>query len=79
MKATITSTDRIVEIRDPNNNRVMARVWEGVTEAGVPFVAYISLVQVHQGEDQAEFQRALQENKPPSADTVRAIDLRFII
>lgn len=92
MKATITSTDRIVEIDAevanpmqrlarpgaPIFTRVKARVWEGTTENGIPFVAYIPLVQCSTSHDQAEFE-ALKEHKAPSAETSKAIDMRFFV
>lgn len=77
MKATITSTDRIVTADKAGT--VKARVWEGISEAGVPFTAYVTFVQVHRNEDNSEFERELSEHKAPNADTVRAIDARFVI
>ena len=79
MKATIESTTEIVEISDPRGRRAFARVWEGVTAGGVPFTAYITTVQVRTDQKNYEFERELQEHKPPSADTMRAIDLRFVL
>lgn len=79
MKASIESTTEVVTITDIKGNRCLARVWEGKTEAGVPFVAYITTVQVHKSHDGSQFARELQEHKQPNADTRRAIDLRFII
>ncbi|AXK79975.1 hypothetical protein DW352_05245 [Pseudolabrys taiwanensis] len=81
MKATIQSTDRVVSISDPTCAcaTLQARVWEGVTESGVPFVAYITIVQVHRKEDNTEFERELQEHKAPDASTLRAIDSRFVL
>ena len=79
MKATITSTYQVVDMKDPRGRTAAARVWEGVTEGGVPFVAYIMMVQVATNLDQPEFERSLKEHSAPSADTVRAIDARFIL
>lgn len=76
MKATITSTTEVVRHVTPNN---MVRVWEGVTEAGVPFTAYVAMCQVHKDADNSEFERELQEHKTPEAATVRAIDARMIL
>lgn len=86
----IESTDRIVEIDSVGVNcdsqygsggscRTKARVWEGVTATGVPFVAYIPLIQCAAEHNQVEFERDLQEHKVPDATTIRAIDARFII
>ena len=79
MKATITSTDQIVEMKDLKGRPYMARVWEGLSEGGVPFTAYISVVQVHRNADNSVFGRELQEHKAPHADTQRAIDMRFVL
>lgn len=95
MKATIVSTDQIVEIDAPGSpppglsndqgrpfpaKRVMARVWEGETEGGVKFTAYIPVVQVLRSDDNAVFERDLRETgKKPEDWTKRAIDMRFIV
>ena len=74
MRATIESTDQIAIMGKAGRTRV----WEGVTENGVKFVAYVSMVQVADVEDQAEFERDLTENKPASAETMKAIDARML-
>ncbi len=80
MKATITSTDRIVTIKAIGfDGQTKARVWEGITEAGVPFTAYIPIVQVHKANDNAQFEAELTKHKPPSSDTLKAIDTRMIL
>jgi hypothetical protein len=79
VKATIVSTDAVVSISDPDGNRANARVWEGITEQGVPFTAYITCVQVHKNCECTEFDKALREHKVPSIATQRAIDARFIL
>lgn len=72
MKATIESTDRIITHRG-----VEARVWEGVTESGVRFQALIARIAVRVDADNSQFQRELQEHKPPPESN--AFDLRFFI
>jgi hypothetical protein len=79
MKATIVSTDQIVEMKDTNGRPYMARVWEGESDGGVRFTAFISTVQVHRDDDNTVFERELQEHKAPRADTQRAIDMRFVL
>ena len=74
MRAMIESTDQIAIMGKAGRTRV----WEGVTEGGVKFVAYVSMVQVADVEDQAEFERDLTENKPASAETMKAIDARML-
>lgn len=76
MKATITSTDQIVSIS--RDGKMTARVWEGVTEGGVAFTAFVSSVAVHKSRDYSKFERDLQEHKPPEGETLRAIDARLI-
>ena len=78
MKAHITSTDQIVEMKDPKGRPYMARVWEGLSDSGVEFTAYIPMVQVARNADNSVFERELQEHKPPTADTMRAIDMRMV-
>lgn len=73
MKATMVSTDQIVRVE-----KQVARVWEGVTEKGVPFVAYITMVQVRASEDLKQFERELV-HKQADRWTLQAIDLRLII
>ena len=79
MKATITSTTEVVEISDPHGKRALARVWEGISDRGVPFVAYITCVQVRRDADNSQFEAELGEHKAPDLATMRAIDLRFIL
>lgn len=77
MKATIESTTEIVDVTQ--DGRVKARVWEGKTERGVPFVAYIVFVQSKSADDNAEFVRDLLECKVPTPETLKAIDARMIL
>lgn len=79
MKATIQSTERVVKMADVEGNQAFTRVFEGITERGVPFVAYVMVVQVKRDADNTEFQRDLSEHKQASPETVRAIDARFIL
>jgi hypothetical protein len=80
LKASITSTDRIVDVKAVGHpGMTKARVWEGVTEGGVQFTAYIPIVQVLRTHDNAQFERELQEHKEPEDWTRRAIDMRMIL
>lgn len=76
MKATITSTAAVVSISD--DGKVQARVWEGVTEGGIAFTAYVAMCQVRAIADNSEFERDLTEHKLPDAATLRAIDMRMV-
>lgn len=75
MKATLESTDRVIEV-----NGVPARVWQGVTAAGVPFVALITRVAVHRDADHGEFAAELQEeHAPPEEAAIRAFPARMVL
>lgn len=79
MKAAITSTDQIVDIPAIGHpGMTQARVWEGITERGVRFTAYIPFVQVHRQDDNSQFERDLCESKSPEDWTRRAIEARFV-
>jgi len=79
MKVTLESTTKIVELRSRNGAVLQARIWEGVTEKGVPVHAFITRVACHKDLDNGELERDLREHKPPSDDIGRAYDLRFFI
>lgn len=74
MKVTMQSTDLIGEVAG-----VPARIWEGETEGGVPFIAFVTRVMVHKDHPQSEFEAELRESPPPSSATVHAIPLRMVI
>lgn len=80
MKAKIESTNQIVDIQAIGHaGLTKARVWEGMTEAGVRFTAYIPIVQVHKDDDNSQFERELSEHKSPEDWTRRAIDARMVL
>lgn len=72
MKATIESTEKIVEF-----NGIPVRVWEGTTESGIKIHCYITRVAINSSEKKTkEFEEELKLQKPPSAET-KAIPLRM--
>lgn len=73
MKVCMESTEKIVAL-----NGVPARIWEGHTESGIPVIVYVTRVQVPEDADQEQFQRELEEHRPPSPEAV-AIPLRLIL
>jgi len=73
VKVQLESTEKIVEL-----NGVPARVWEGHTEAGVPCHAYVTRIAVSDSVDTTEFERELQEHRPPSAE-IAAMRLRLVL
>lgn len=77
MKITIESTDKCVELRGPDGTMV-ARIWEGQTESGIPIYAYVTRIAVEQTENQTEFERELQSHRAPSPE-VGAIPLRLLL
>lgn len=58
MKIELHSTADVVLV-----NGVECRIWDGVTDAGVPCRAFIALVQVSIEEDCTEFEQALEERQ----------------
>ena len=73
MEVRLESTDKIVTL-----NGVPARLWEGHTAAGVPCHAYVTRIAVSNTEDSSEFDRELQEHRPPSEE-LRVIPLRLVL
>lgn len=65
MRIQLESTDKIVEL-EGHVGSVPARVWEGTTERGATVVAFITRLTPMDG-DPSEFERDLQETRPPSA------------
>ncbi len=61
MKITVESTTQIVDV-----NGIPAHVWEGQTESGIKVYCFITRILVPRGEDESEFERELQECRPPS-------------
>ena len=76
MKMTVTSTGKIVEF-----NGLPARVWEGVTERGVPVLAFVTRVAVPESvgpQELAVFELELAEQTPPSP-AVEAWPARMVL
>ena len=73
MKVTIENTTKIVNV-----SGVDCRVWEGATEHGVKVVCLIPRIAAGAGENLEQFERELQEQRPPSALTA-AFPLRMIL
>lgn len=73
MKIALESTTRIVQL-----NGVPARIWEGTTESGVHVIAFVTRVAVRDDQDTSQFERELQECRPPSADA-RAFPTRLVL
>lgn len=70
MKITITATDKLTRI-----GGVPCRIWDGLTESGIPCLVLVHRVVVHKDHDQAEFQRQLLEQLPPGPH----VELRQIL
>jgi hypothetical protein len=70
MKLTITSTDQVTRV-----DGVSVRLWEGVTENGIPCKVFIHRIAVHNEQDSSQFEKELEEHLPPG----RVVDLRSIL
>jgi hypothetical protein len=79
MKVTLDSTSKVVQftLTDPAGH-IPARLWEGVTAAGIPCHAYIILIACEREADATEFEQDLAVAQPPSAD-IAAIPLRMVL
>ena len=77
MKATLESTSKIVDLVKDGTS-FPARIWEGETEAGVQFHAYITRVAAHEDADPTQFEKELTETRAPSPE-VQSIDMRLIL
>ena len=73
MKAILESTSKMVTM-----NGVPCRIWEGVSDGGVPFLAFITRVAVKLDADNSQFEKELKETKSPSAEA-QAYPLRMIL
>jgi hypothetical protein len=74
VKVTLESTSAIVTL-----NGVPARVWEGHTENGIACHALITRIAVHKDHDASQFERELQECRPPSADLANVYPSRMVL
>lgn len=70
MQITIESTDAITEITG-----VEARLWEGLTEGGIPCKVFVHRIAVAHREDSSAFDAELKEKLPPA----RPIPLSMIL
>ncbi len=73
MKITVESTTKIVKL-----NGIDCRVWEGITERGIPIHCFIPRIGVHKDLDASQLEQELQEQRTPSVE-VEAIPLRMIL
>lgn len=74
MKVTLESTTRIVDV-----NGHQARVWEGTTESGIHVYALIPRIAAHKDNDLSQFERELQEQRPPSPASFEVFSPRMVI
>lgn len=64
MKIAIWNTSRIVTV-----NGVSARLWEGVTDKGVPVRCLITTIAADRNADVSDFARDLEEVAEPSPES----------
>lgn len=77
MKVQLESTTKIVNLT-LNGETLPARIWEGVTESGIPVHAYITRIAVREDADCEQFEAELQEQRKPSPG-VAALPLSLIL
>ncbi len=73
MKLTIESTTQTVFV-----NGAECRVWEGVSENGTPVQCLVVRIAADKGADLAQFERELQEQRPPRTEQM-AFPLRMVL
>lgn len=80
MRASIESTEQIVEIGPPGEAQgvLPARVWIGKTESGIPIQLLVTRIAVESNADQTQFQMELKEQHAPPPP-VQAFPLRMIL
>lgn len=82
MKITIESTDKLVTLVS-GGGEVQARVWEGHTASGIPVVCLVTRISPDKENPPpsitAEFERELQEQKPPRAVGLGAVYSRRMV
>jgi hypothetical protein len=89
MKITIESTDYFVELianGTDDSGHMRARVWQGVTEDGIPVHCYITRTVPEVGPDDpdlavklSQFARDLTQVAAPRPDVLKAIPARLIL
>ncbi len=78
MTVTLHATTKIVELKTADGI-VPARIWEGATDSGIPVHAFITRIAVHKSDDASEFERELQEQRPPSREIDETYPLRMVL
>jgi hypothetical protein len=78
MKITLESTTKIVTLETATGH-VPARLWEGVTESGIPVHAFITRIAVHKDLDASQFERELEEQRAPSRLVDQTYPARMIL
>lgn len=79
MKITIENTDQIVELL-MNGSSIPARLWKGKTESGIEVNVMVTRIAIASTEDQAAFQRELQETPTTRAESYATIfPLRLVL
>lgn len=84
MKVTLETTDKIVQlgVRDDHTGEVHyvpARLWEGTTESGIQCHAFITRIAVHKNDDASQFERELQEQRPPTRELTNVYPARMVL
>jgi hypothetical protein len=74
MVLRIESTTKVVTL----DHNVPARIWEGMTDSGIPVICFVTRVAVKEGHDDTEFKKELQVQRAPSPEAL-AIPGRLIL
>ncbi len=74
MRVSLESTTKIVTI-----NGVEARIWEGITDSGIPVHAFISRIATRASYDQTKFKAELDECREPYDQAIKAYPARLVL
>ena len=77
MEVNLVSTSKIITIVK-DGAEIPARVWEGVTAAGIKVQALVTRIAAQKDQDLSQFEAELQETAAPSSE-VQAFPLRMIL
>lgn len=78
MTIHLQPTTKCVDLVTPTGT-VPARIWEGATASGIPVHAFITRIGVARDQDQSEFERELEEQRPPSALVDQTYPSRLVL
>lgn len=78
MKATIESTDRVIDIVTAGGS-VPARIWQGTTDGGIAIQMMVTRIAVKSADDTAAFDRELHATPAVRPSEPQAFPARLVL